>query len=202
VKVAAKAISYLFHPIWMPFVVSMLLMYVCPAEWVAKPREMLLWRIQLAVNTIGFPLFVIALMKGLGFIENFQMRETKERLGPMMAIMLFYFWNFYVFHKLTTSPEVFRTFLLSTFIAISALFMATIFVKVSMHMAGIVGAATILFVQTIKSDCLPLWIPIAAIAGAGLVAWARLYLKEHTKAEIVLGSGIGVLSVLVCVWLY
>jgi hypothetical protein len=201
-KPLAKVLSYLFHPIWMPFVVSMLLMYVCPAEWVAKPREMLLWRIQLAVNTIGFPLFVIALMKGLGFIENFQMRETKERLGPMMAIMLFYFWNFYVFHKLTTSPEVFRTFLLSTFMAISALFMATIFVKVSMHMAGIVGAATILFVQTIKSDCMPVWMPIAAIAGAGLVAWARLYLKEHTKAEIVLGSAIGVLSVLVCVWLY
>jgi hypothetical protein len=201
-KVAAKILSYIFHPIWMPFAISMLLIYACPAEWVCKPKELLLWKIQIAVNTIGFPLFVIALMKGLGFIENFQMRETKERLAPMMAIMLFNFWNFYVFHRLTNSPEIFRTFLLSTFIAISLLFFATIFVKVSMHMAGIAGAFTILVAQVIRADCMPTAMPCVALVAVVLVAWARLYLKEHTKAEIVLGAGIGVLSVLVCLWLY
>jgi nitrate reductase NapE component len=181
----------------------MLMMYLCPTPWQAHAaKTMGLWKIQLFLNTVFFPLLVVALMRGLGFIKNFYMRDTRERLGPMMAIMLFYFWNFWVFHKLTATPEVFRAFLLSTFVCISLLFLATIFVKVSLHTAGIVGAAIALSFWSAKYDCnlTPALVVVWLLAFA--VPFARLQLAEHTKAELVLGALIGAFSTVLVMLVY
>jgi hypothetical protein len=110
-----------------------------------------------------------------------------------MAIMLFYFWNFYVFHKLTHTPVVFRAFLLCTFISISVLFVITIFAKVSLHSAGITGAFTLLCIQAATGGCISLPVLLVAAALVAATVWARFTLQEHTRAELILGVAVGAL---------
>jgi hypothetical protein len=172
----------------------MLLIFLCPTEWAAEtPKTVGLWRIQIGLNTVFFPLLVVALLRALNFIPNFQMRDTRERLAPMMAIMLFYFWNFYVFHKLTHTPLVFRSFLLSTFVSISVLFVITIFAKVSLHVAGVSGALTLLCIQALGGGCIGTPVLVAALVLVVATSWARYTLREHTKAELILGLLVGAL---------
>jgi membrane-associated phospholipid phosphatase len=63
-----------------------------------------------------------------------------------------------------------------------------------MHTTALAGAASALFLLAIKTPCAN-YIPfVLAIVALAKVIWARLYLKEHTIAEIVSGVAIGVVS--------
>jgi hypothetical protein len=195
-KRVATIISYIFHPVFIPFAVCMLMMMLCPALFSKVDAKVIgLWKIQIGLNTILYPLLVAFLLWRLGFTKNMYMRTNQERLGPLMASILFYFWNYYVFHKdQNNAPMLMKSFLLATFISVSLLFLTTIFTKMSMHVAAIAGACSALLLLAILSPCasyMPFGISIGVLA---LVIWARLFLKEHTKAEVVSGLIIGIVS--------
>ncbi|MCX8471867.1 MAG: hypothetical protein ORN55_08815 [Chitinophagaceae bacterium] len=195
-KNIAKAISYILHPVFIPFIVCMTMMLCCPALFISIDAKTIgLWKIQIGLNTILYPLLVTLLIWKLGFTKDMYMRTNQERLGPLMATILFYFWNFYVFHKsYSEAPILLKSFLLATFISVSILFLTTIFTKMSMHTTALAGAASALFLLAIKTPCAN-YIPfVLAIVALAKVIWARLYLKEHTIAEIVSGVAIGVVS--------
>jgi hypothetical protein len=199
----ASIISVLTHPIWLPLVVASILWHYYPGLYPGVAhKDAVLWLIQIGVNTILFPLLVTVLIYKLGFAKNILLNTTQERLGPLMATTLFYFWNFYVFHKLHDAPMLLKGFLLGTFFTVSALFCLSIFVKVSMHMAAWAGVTTLALLAALSTS-LPIhsfW----AIGAAGIslmVAWARLAGKHHTTAELVLGTIVGGLAQgLVWVW--
>ncbi len=133
----------------------------------------------------------------IGFIKSIHMREARERLGPLIASMLYFFWNFYVFYKLTEVPDLFKSFLLGVFISAALLFMISIFAKVSMHVAGWGGAITILCIANLVYPCSLLMYLLIAVVATVLVIAARLGLQAHTKAEVISGLIVGVISQLV-----
>jgi membrane-associated phospholipid phosphatase len=204
-KRIATVLSFLFHPVFVPFAISMCMMVLCPAMFASVDAKTLgLWKIQIGLNTILYPLLVTFLLWRLKFIDNLYMRTNQERLGTLIACILFYFWNYYVFHKSYASeaPIVFKSFLLATFISVCILFLTTIFTKMSMHTTALSGACAGLFLFAIKSNC-PNWIPFSAACVALIsIIWSRLYLKEHTKAEVVSGIGIGIVSQAIGWWFY
>jgi membrane-associated phospholipid phosphatase len=174
----------------------MVMMLFCPALFAKIDSKIVgLWKIQIGLNTILYPLLVAFLLWRLGFTKDMYMRTNQERLGPLMASILFYFWNYYVFHKdQNNAPMLMKSFLLATFISVSLLFLTTIFTKMSMHVTAISGASCAMLLLAIQSPCisyLPFLISIFVLA---LVVWARLYLKEHTKAEVISGLIIGIVS--------
>jgi hypothetical protein len=203
-KKIAQFISLVLHPVFIPFVCGMIIIHLCPTLFNEVPaKDLKLWQIQLGLNTILYPLVFVFLMWRLGFIKNVYMRTNQERLAPLMASILFYFWNYYVFHKQHTAvPIIFKSFLLGTFISVSILFATTIFTKMSMHTTGIAGAATALILLHFIVPCSILAIVIAAIIAVVLVIASRLYLKEHTVAEIISGLIIGAGTQLLAYWFY
>jgi hypothetical protein len=199
----AKLVAYIFHPILLPFLVCLLYMVLCPAFFINVPAKTLgLWKIQIFVNTIMFPLLVSFLIYKLGFAKSIFLQTSQERLGPLMATILFYFWNFYVFHKVTIAPVLMKSFLLGTFITVSFIFLSTIFVKVSMHAAGVCGALMALILFYFNSTCLPVYVLLIATLITAIVIASRLITKDHTKAELVLGGLIGLVSQLLIWFLY
>lgn len=67
--------------------------------------------------------------------------------------------------------------------------------KVSAHMAAMGGCTAVLFY---------IWPSLGGlmfVASIG-VAWSRMYLKQHTLFQTVLGWGVAVMSVLVVFWFY
>jgi hypothetical protein len=195
-KRIAQFFSYLLHPVFIPFAICLLMMVLCPTLFVKTDAKTLgLWKIQIGLNTILYPLLISFLLWRLGFAKDMYMRTNQERLGPLLGSILFYFWNYYVFHKdQNDAPMLMKAFLLGTFLSVSILFLTTIFTKMSMHTTAIAGACAVLFLLAWHSPCtsfIPFGISIAALA---IVVWSRLYLKEHTVAEIVSGIAIGVVG--------
>ena len=193
-KPIANLISYIFHPLLMPTYVFMYIAYINPyllSGWNSPQMKIALS--QVFINSFIFPVITVLLMKGLGFINNLQLKTREERFVPFIATMTFYVWSYFVF-KRSDLNEIFSDVLLAGLISIVLAFMLTIFFrKVSLHTIGI-GLAFSLILQTVPLAYFNA-IPILLVATliAGLIGSSRLILKAHTNREVYYGYAIGIL---------
>jgi membrane-associated phospholipid phosphatase len=203
-KTLANALSYLLHPTFIPLIAALLLHYFCPnlfSKIDAKNWQLI--AIQIGFNFTLYPIVAVFLMLKLQFIKSLQLSTNTERFGPLIATMVFYCWGFYTLHKNLSFPRELSGFYLGTFISICILFFTTLFTKMSMHTTGIAGLlsfVTILFMAQIT--CVTLQMVLVILIITLLVIWSRLYLKAHTKAEIVSGLLIGSISQIIAWFLY
>ena len=212
VRILATFISYFFHPVFMPVLLSVVLWRLFPAAFAGIPPQKLSYgAISLVSTTIFFPLFTVALLKALGFIRSIHMRVSRDRIIPLIATMTFYFWAQQVFsHSFKLTPEdtrelfwplIIRILLLGSFWGIVLLFIGSIFLKISMHTTAAGGAIGIMIVLLFLSPFNMLSALLATIVIGGIVGTARLVLREHTAAELWMGYAIG-LIVQLSAWLY
>ncbi len=201
-QVAATFISYLFHPIFMPALMSLVIWRLQPAEFAGMTTKTLLWRFgTLVMLSIFFPLFTTLLGRALGFVQSIQMRVARDRVIPLIATMIFYFWLQQVFSNLPDVPKIIDILVLGAFWGIILLFICSIFFKVSMHTTAAGGSIGIMTVLLFLSPFNMLPAFFAAILIGGLVGTARLILREHTPFELWSGYVIG-LAVQLGAWLY
>lgn len=198
----ASIVSYLFHPVFMPVLLAIVIWRIQPAEFAGMTRQMLILRLSTMVMlTIFFPLFSVALCRKLGFVQSIQMRVSRDRVIPLIIIMTFYFWLQQVFSHLPDIPKIINILMLGSFWGIILLFMASIFFKVSMHTTAAGGAIGIMTVLLFLSPFNMLTALFTTIIIGGLVGTARLILREHTVFELWVGYAIG-LAVQLGAWWY
>jgi hypothetical protein len=195
-RVMATIITYVFHPVFMPTVIAILLYKISAVSFagVSGP-EVKKWLAIIILNTLFFPLFLIALLKALGFITSIRMRDPKDRIIPLIGIMVFYFWAYNVFSNIT-APFALRVLLLGSFWGVIVVFMVNIFYKISMHTTaagGVIGIFIVLMILSPVSMMIPL---IIVLVIAGCIGTARMLLGTHTPFEIYLGYFFGILSML------
>ncbi len=201
-RTGATIISYLFHPVFMPVLLSAVLWRLQPAAFASiGPKTLLFRAISLAMTTVFFPLLTVVLLKALGFLKSVQMRVSKDRIIPLIATMTFYFWAQQVFSHLPDTPRIINILLLGSFWGIIVLFMCSIFFKVSMHTTAAGGAIGIMIVLLFISPVNMLPALFTTIIIGGIVGTARLILREHTAAELWMGYAIG-LIVQLGAWAY
>jgi len=184
-------ISYLFHPVFMPAAMTVLLYYYNKAEFISINNTTPFWFGIILVNSIAFPLLLTFLLRKLNFIKSIRMEDAKDRIIPLIGTMIFYFWAYQVF-KSIQAPFLMRNLLLGCFWGIIAVFIVNIFFKISMHTAAAGGAAGfgMLMVLYQQNDLLlPFMIILLA---AGLVGTARMKLGAHIGLEIWLGYITGI----------
>lgn len=194
-RIAAKIISYIFHPVFFPVLMALVIYELVPGAFMGvHGRQVGLWFISIAVTAVFFPLFSIVLMKPLGFIGSFKMETARERTIPLMATMIFYFWVSHVFNSISSAPPLaLKVLLLGNFWGIILIFLANIFTKVSMHTAtagGMVGIIIVLMIISPVNMVIPLF---ASLALAGIIGTARMILGAHQRGDIWLGYIIGIL---------
>lgn len=192
-RLPARIITYLFHPMFMPVVMAIVISYLNKSEFVgitdAQRGSILL---NIILNTIFFPLITTLLLKALGFIESIQLRTSKERIIPLIATMIFYFWNYWSLKHLNT-PLSLRVLMLGAYWGVILVFMANIFIKVSMHTAAAGGAIGIVIVSMMIGNY-NLLIPLLfTMLIAGIIGTARMVLQAHKPGEVWLGYLIGIL---------
>lgn len=199
----AMVISYLFHPVFIPVIMTALLTQLLPASFSGlRPQQTGFLLIQVAYITAFFPLLVVLLLKGLGFVDSVYLKDSKERIIPLMATMIFYFWAYWVFRndRAMSAPLIVKSVFLANFWSLIALFMINIFFKISMHataMGGLLGMMIVILAISPVNMALPLF---AAIFAAGLVGTARMILKAHHLNELWTGYGLGILSQVAAYW--
>lgn len=199
---ATIGLSYIFHPIFIPVYVSAYLLFIHPlmfAGFDLQARSRLLASV--FVNLCFLPAITVFLCRKLRFVEGFQMNTQRERIIPLAAAMVFYFWCWFALKNFNTLPELFRQFLLGCFITIIAAWLANIYYKVSLHglaAGGMVGFLLLLLFSEIGYS--PLYL-VAAILIAGAVCSARLVLGAHRPVEVYSALIIGVFCQFLAGWL-
>lgn len=198
----AIGLSYIFHPIFIPVYVAGYLLFVHPllfAGYDVQARTRLLASV--FVNLCFLPAVTVFLAKRLRFVEGFQMNTRRERIIPLAAAMVFYFWCWFALKNFNTLPELFRQFLLGCFITIIAAWLANIYYKVSLHglaAGGMVGFLLILVFSGVGGS--PLYLALAVLA-AGAVCSARMLLGAHRSFEVYSAFLIGVFCQFLAGWL-
>ena len=177
----------------MPLVMSVVLWKLEPSVFAPFIATTKMWLVIIIISTLFFPLFTIFLMKQLGFISSYKMPTTKDRIGPLLAIMIFYFWVSHVFNSVPgVVPLILRVLFLGNLWGLVAVFIVNIFTKISMHTSvagGMIGIILVLMKTSPGNMVIPLFI---AIIIAGIMGTARMILGAHQRGDIWLGYIIGI----------
>lgn len=193
---AAKVISFLFHPLFVPVYVGWFLLFVVRLFPQLDDWNQLKLLLSLLVNYTILPLVSFLLAKALGFIESIHLKTQKDRIIPFVLTGVFYFWIWYVLRTQAQSKELVM-FALAIFLSSSAGLIANNYLKVSMHALSCGVVFTFMVLLGLRSDLqLGLYISIAVFL-CGLVCTARLINGDHRPVEVYAGFLIGTVAQLI-----
>ncbi|MBL7768348.1 MAG: hypothetical protein JNK20_05225 [Flavipsychrobacter sp.] len=191
----AHIVSIVFHPLFIPSYIAAFLLFLHPFAFAGDSD--LYKKIKLTsvfVSTAFFPAFTVFLLKQLGFATSIRLKTQKERIIPIIASMVFYFWIFYVAKNQGDNPTELVQVLCAVFVSSIIALTANNFIKISLH--GIaVGVLSGFFLFQAWISFIPMALPLMiAILITGMVGTARLILGEHDYKELIVGYLTGLVS--------
>lgn len=201
IRAVAKAISYIFHPVFIPLYAVWFMVYEHPYLFAGfTQKEKVLVMAQAFAMFTFFPLVTVLLLRALKFIESIQLKKQKDRIIPLVACGVWYFWIWYVWRNLPDYPKPAVQLALAVFISSWIGLMMNIKMKISLHAIGagvmIMFILLLAFTQQLNFG---IYISIALLI-AGLVCTARFIVSDHTAREIYGGLFAGFASMLVAYW--
>jgi hypothetical protein len=204
VRVIARIISWIFHPVFVPMMVVAFLVYVHPYLF-AGFSTFQKFRVMMSgvMCFTFFPLVTVLLLKGLKFIDTIYLDTQKDRIIPFVGCMIWYFWVSYVwlnFGKTNGGADIPKEAILfasATFVSTIIGLMVNIKMKVSLH-AIAMGIVITLFILMAIAQPLHFgaWLTVVFLV-TGLVCTARLIVSDHTQAEVYGGLVTGAASIMI-----
>ena len=201
IRAAAKIISYIFHPVFVPVYIVWFLLFIHPWLFAGfTNRDKILVMLQAFVMFTFFPVVTVLLLKALKFINSFHLVAQKDRIIPLVACGVWYFWIWYVWRNLPEYPKPAIQFALAIWISASLGLMANIIMKVSLHAISMgVLISFILLLGLSQELNFGIYIS-AAILITGLVCTSRFIISDHTQKEVYGGLSAGIISMLIAYW--
>ncbi|WP_047246404.1 hypothetical protein [Maribacter thermophilus] len=200
-KLFFNAISYIFHPIFIPI-------YGTVAYFLSTPKYTPLEAqsgniLPIFILTIIIPIVSYLILRNLGVVKSIFLSSIQERKYPiyiyitlLLLVLLKVIPNNYI-------AELYFFFVGLTGAAFACLILLFFNFKTSLHLIGVSSLFMYLITLSIHFEInLLMGICLFALI-LGLVASSRIYLKAHTRPELVIGLLIGLLSQLLTVrfWL-
>ena len=203
-KIIAKIVSYILHPLFIPTYVFLWLAWRFPIDFVGVTSTgLVIKKISVFWLTAFFPAFSVFLLWRLKFISSIFLHEQKDRIIPYIITMIFYWWMWYLSRnsKFDDQPTVLKFFYFGIFLTTVFGLIINNFIKISMHA---IGAGT--FLAFIILTCLTYHTffgtdIIITTFLAGIICSARLMLNHHSTAEIYAGFIVGIICQLLGVWI-
>jgi hypothetical protein len=186
-----KSISYIFHPLVMPFLAVAFYFSKSPRFIPIPIIKAKLF--SLVLLTFLLPILLYFVLKTLKKVSSINLASTKERIIPLVInclIIFFIIQNVFPNNEIIELYFFFVGMLLST---LSCLILALLNFKASIHMIASGGvllffiALSIHFNININSTLALFFIIIGAIATS------RLHLKAHTNIELLIGFFVGLI---------
>ncbi len=191
----AKLASFLFHPLLVGVYMAVYMIYLNPVYFnYSDPRSRLLSLATIINNNFVFPVLVVLLLKGLGFIKSIYLNTSKERIVPYMACIIFFFWTWYVFYNRAEVPQGVKDMLQGIFYASIMGMIANIYFKISMHaigMGGLIGMMLMVLFDGMMQSGLYFML---AVLFSGLVITSRMIASDHERGDLVVGFLVGLIA--------
>ncbi len=192
-RLGAKLISYVFHPLFVPLYLGWFLIYEMQLfpEQDSWHKSLLL--ISIFVIYTLLPLVTILLTKALGLVQSVYLKTQKDRIIPYVICEIYYFWGWYVSRNLSYPKELIR-FELGIFLSACLGMILNNFIKVSMHglCFGVVSAFMLIYGLE-RMDNAGFYLT-AALLISGIVCTARMITNDHDSKEIYTGLMSGMIA--------
>ena len=186
-----RSASYIFHPIWMPFLGSLFYFFITPRFF---PMPLVKAKLlAIAITTLFIPIVFYFLLKNLGKARSWFLSDVRERRWPLFFFVLLMGLNLYQILDPFNYPALYYFFVGILFSALSGFFLSLFRVKISLHMVGLSGLLMFVMAVSIYFRINLIFSIAFLIAALGLTATSRLIFKAHTLIEIILGFFIGLL---------
>lgn len=193
----ARFFSYLFHPVFVPVMLVFFMVFIHPYLFAgASGTQKILVLVQAAAMCTFFPLVTVLLLKALDFISSIQLTNQKDRIIPLVACGIWYFWLWYVWRNQPDYPQAAVQFALATWISASLALMANIRMKISLHaIAAGVMLTFIILLALVQDLSFGIYISVALLV-TGIICTSRFIVSDHTAAEVYGGLALGALSMI------
>jgi hypothetical protein len=201
IRLVAKIVSYVFHPLFVPVYIAWFLIAFQPYMFSGfSSFDKIITLLRFFIMYSFFPLVTVLLAKGLGFLDSIYLKTQKERIIPYIVSGIYYFWMCYVLrHQAAFSKEIIQL-TMAIFIASSVGLIVNIYIKVSMH-AMSMGILMAFMGVLALSQSANITITIAIVLLiSGIVCTSRMIVSDHSAREIYIGLLVGILSQVLAVW--
>lgn len=197
VKLIAQIISYIFHPVFVPVYLVYFMVFIHPYFFAGfQPFDKTKTFIMAVIMYSFFPLVTVLLLKALQFITTIHLVTKKDRIIPLVACGVWYFWIWYVWRNLPDYPAEAVQLTLAIWISVSLALLANIVMKISLHAISMgVALAFILLLAFSQPLNFGIFISVALFA-TGLVCTSRFIVSDHTPQEVYGGLLLGMGSML------
>lgn len=187
-----KLISYIFHPILVPVIGSLLYFILLPRHTSKDLETIILGAV--FIGTYIIPLVFLSFLKKSKVIESYELETVDERKFPLLFVIALLYLLSTLIKKYDSTLDLalfYYGMQLSLLISVALLYIKF---KASLHMIGIGGLFSffVLFSYNYHINLL-LFLAIFAIT-TGLIASSRLHLKAHTTKELIWGLCIGIIG--------
>ena len=185
----SKAISILFHPLWMPILGTYILFTHTLLAIINPSIQTAIYKI-IAVSTIGMPLLILVFFWYLKKFKSLEMNEPKERFFPLIIISIFYLFSFFALYKVKV-PEVLYGFMMGSFVSTVCAAIINLRWKISLHAIGMGGITALITLIALMKYISIESIFFQTVLISGVVLTARLWLNKHSIWQVIAGYLLG-----------
>ncbi len=190
-KFLIKSASYIFHPLWMPFMGSLFYFLVTPRFFPFPLIQAKL--LAIAITTIFIPVVFYFLLKNLGKADSIFLKDVNHRRCPLFFYILLIGLNLYQILNIYNYPALYYFFTGILISILAAFIFACLKIKASLHMLGLTGLLMFVLALSIYYRLNLIYTISFLIAALGLTATSRLHFKAHTGIELILRLLIGLI---------
>jgi hypothetical protein len=197
----ARLTGYILHPLLMTSIAALIFLNAgtylsfIPAEG----RQSLY--LLIFMFTCILPVIFIGLGLQLGRAGIIGEGFAGGKTFPLLITCIFHFSAYYILGYVEVAQTI-RLLLLGSIISLAIVALLSLKLNVSLHMLSIGGLAGAVFIISIITGSNFSSLFMFIIMLSGILAASRLYLGIHTLTQVILGFGIGFLSLLITILVF
>ncbi len=190
-KYFLRSFSYVFHPIFMPLLGTVLYFKITPKF---IPESFLYAKLMaISILTIIVPSLFYFMLRNLGRIDSIFVENIKQRRTPLFFQVILTGIVLFIVVKGYEFPELYYFFLGILVSAIIAFLASLLRYKLSLHMVGIAGVLFFIIALSMHYGSNLLMAIGVLFFITGAIASSRLEQKAHSSSELFMGMVIGAL---------
>jgi hypothetical protein len=180
---AAEILSVVFHPLFIPLY-GLLIIYSSPTLLSFIPPQLKRMILVLVMaNNVLLPIALAIVLYARGAIASLRARGRNERVLLLIFALVMYSLTAFVLLRIQV-PSLFKAYLVSIAVVTLVTLLITIKYHISMHSVGFGGLLVLVIFMTVLYQISMVWQLFAVVLAGGAVMSSRIYLDDHSPAEV------------------
>lgn len=190
-----RSISYIFHPLLMPFIGVVFFFSKSPRH---LPENIIKAKlIALFLLSIVLPILIFYLLKSLKQVKTIYLQSTKERILPLILNCIIIGYLSFTVFPANEFIELYYFFIGMIFSSMTCLILAILKFKASIHMIASTGILMFFIALSIYYSINIIGTIALLFVLIGAIATSRLHMNVHSVAELIVGVFVGIIPQLI-----